>query len=107
MNKTFKVGQKVWFEPRDKRDKGCYMTISKVGRKYYTVEPRSITFSKETLFRGTYPDGTLYSSEQEAKDYKKAHKMLNKISYMYNLEPTLTQMTEIYKILGLEIPGDD
>lgn len=33
----FKVGQEVWFEPSDPRDKGFNCTIEKVGRLYYTV----------------------------------------------------------------------
>lgn len=108
---TFSVGQEVWFEPTDKREKGYKVTITKVGRLYYTVirvgGSWELKFPKDTLCRCEYPCGYLYNSEQEAKDYKKAESMILKIRGMYGLKPTLEQMKAIYKLLNLEIPNDE
>lgn len=42
ITETFNVGQKVWFEPDDEREKGFYSTIIKVGRIYYTIDKWNI-----------------------------------------------------------------
>lgn len=101
------VGQIVWFEPDDRRDKGRYTMITKVGRVYYTTEYWDLKFDKETLHRCEYPHGRLYASEQEAKDYKKAESMFYSLKNKYGLKPTLEQMEAIYKILGLEVKEDE
>ena len=98
----FEVGQTVWFEPDDRRDKGFYTTITKVGRAYYTTEYWNLKFDKETLHRCEYPHGRLYASGQEAKDCKKAKSMFASLRTIYSLSPTLEQMKAVYKILGLE-----
>jgi hypothetical protein len=102
----FEVGQTVWFEPSDKRDKGYKVTIIKVGRLFYTVIRDNgsweLKFPKDTLCRCEYPCGDLYKSEQEAKDYKKADSMLLKIRNKYYLKPTLEQMKKVYEILELK-----
>lgn len=98
---VFTLGQEVWFEPTDKRDKGFKATIIKVGRLYYTIDKWNIKFDKETLYHGIYPCGYLYASEQEAKDAEKAMRMFFKLREHYGLKPTLKQMLEVYKILGI------
>lgn len=98
----FEVGQTVWFEPDDRRDKGRFTTITKVGRVYYTTEYWNLKFDKETLCRCEYPCGKLYASEQDAKNYKKAESMFYSLRNRYDLKPNLEQMKAVYKILGLE-----
>lgn len=109
-NNKFTEGQEVWFEPSDKREKGYKVTITKVGRLYYTVirvgGSWELKFPKDTLCRCEYPCGYLYNGEQEAKDYKKAESMLLKIRVMYDLKPTLEQMKKVYKIFGIEEKED-
>lgn len=100
--KIFTLGQKVWFEPDDKRDKGFYTTITKVGRMYYTIDQWNVKFSKETLYHCGYPNGHLYVNEQDAKDAERAMQMLLRLRSNYGIKPTLEQMQEVYKILGLE-----
>ena len=100
--KVFTLGQKVWFEPDDKRNKGFYTTITKVGRLYYTIDIWNIKFDKDTLCHCEYPNGRLYISEQEAKDAELAMKMFLKLRSNYGIRPTLKQMQEVYEILGLE-----
>lgn len=106
MTDVFKQNQKVWFEPSDPREKGYEITITKVGRLYYTVirvgGSWELKFPKDTLYRCEYPCGYLYNSEQEAKDYKKARDMLSKIRSTYYLKPTLEQMKKVYEILGIK-----
>jgi len=106
MTDVFKQNQEVWFEPSDKRDKGYKVTITKVGKIYYTVSrgvgSLELKFPKDTLCRCEYPCGYLYNSEQEAKDYKKAESMLFKIRGMHGLKPTLEQMKKVYEILELK-----
>ena len=101
------VGQTVWFEPDDRRNKGVSTTIKKVGRLYYTTEYWDLKFDKGTLHRCEYPQGRLYTSEQEAKDYKKAESMFYSLRNIYGLKPTLEQMKAVYKILGLEVKEDE
>lgn len=106
-DKRFVVGQEVWFEPRDTRDKGRYITITKVGKKLYHTS-WGVTFDIETNFRGTYPDGELFINEQEAINHKKAQDMWIKLKYnLFYLHPTLEQMKAIYNILGLEEQSDE
>lgn len=100
--KVFTLGQKVWFEPDDKRDKGFYTTITKVGRMYYTIDRWTVKFSKETLYHCGYPNGRLYANEQEAKDAELAMQMLLRLRSNYKIKPTLEQMKEIYEILEIE-----
>ena len=102
IKKSFTLGQKVWFEPDDKRDKGFYTTITKVGRLYYTIYQWNIKFDKDTLCHCEYPHGRLYISAQEAKDAEHAIQMFLKLRNNYSIKPTLQQMQEIYEILGLE-----
>ncbi len=106
MTDRFKQNQEAWFEPIDTREKGYKVTITKVGRLYYTVMMVGglweLKFHKDTLCRCEYPCGYLYNSEQEAKDYKKAESMLLKIRGMYGLKPTLEQMKKVYEILELK-----
>lgn len=100
--KVFTLGQKVWFEPDDKRDEGFYTTITKVGRMYYTIDKWNVKFSKETFYHCGYPNGHLYVNEQDAKDAERAMQMLLRLRSNYKIKPTLEQMKEIYKILEIE-----
>lgn len=102
IKKVFTLGQNVWFEPDDKRDKGFYATIIKVGRTYYTIDKWNIKFDKDTLCHCEYPNGRLYVSEQEAKDAELAMQMFLKLRSNYAIRPTLKQMQKVYEILGLE-----
>lgn len=99
--KVFIQGQKVWFEPDDKREKGFYATITKVGRIYYTIDKWNIKFNKETLYHCEYPYGCLYANEQEAKDTEKARQLFLNLRHQSQLKPTLEQMQAVYKILGI------
>lgn len=99
--KIFTLGQKVWFEPDDKREKGFYATIIKVGRIYYTIDKWNIKFDKETLYHCEYPHGCLYASEQEAKDTEKARQLFLNLRRQNQLRPTLEQMQKVYEILGI------
>lgn len=101
MTTQFEVGQQVWFQPTDRRDAGRYVTITKIGRIYYTVDDH-LTFDKETLSRVNYPHGRLYPSEQAKIDSELAQEMLQKLNCMYHLRPTLEQMQKVFEIL--EIP---
>lgn len=107
VTETFNVGQKVWFEPDDEREKGFYATIIKVGRTYYTIDKWNIKFTKDTLYHCEYPNGHLFNSEQAAKNYNKARRMFYCLKNQYSLKPTLEQMKAIYKILDLEFPNDE
>lgn len=101
----FKVGQEVWFEPSDPRDKGFNCTIEKVGHLYYTVEKYGWhgKFDKETNYRGEYPHGHLWESEQAAKDNRQADKMFKALFHKFrNINPTLEQMIKVYEVLGLD-----
>lgn len=100
--KVFTLGQKVWFEPNYKRISGFYTTITKVGRLYYTIDRENAKFDKKTRYCNIYPCGTLYSSEQEAKDAERAMQMLFRLCNSYRIKPTLEQMQKVYEILGLE-----
>lgn len=102
IKKSFTLGQKVWFEPDYKIISGFYTTIAKVGRLYYTIDRGNAKFDKETRYCNIYPCGTLYSSEQEAKDAEHAMQMFLKLRNNYSIKPTLKQIQEIYEILGLE-----
>lgn len=102
MKKVFTLGQKVWFEPDDKRDKGFYTTITKVGRLYYTIDRFNAKFDKEILHNNESPYGFLYSSEQEAREEYKARVMFVRLQSNYGIRPTLKQMQKVYEILGLE-----
>ena len=97
----FVLGQTVWFEPDDHRDKGFYSKIVKVGRIYYTIEKWNLKFDKEILCRCEYPHGKLYSSEQTARDYKIAEKMLWDLTHRCRKKPSLEQMKAVYEILGI------
>lgn len=102
----FRLGQTVWFEPDDKRDKGYYTTITKVGRQYYTIERWNLKFDIERHHRCDFPQGVIYNSEQEAKDYQLAENMLFQLKNRLSIKPSLSQMKEVYKILGLEVDND-
>lgn len=98
-----KLNETVWFEPNDPRDKGFEAKITKVGRKYYTLDKgygTTITVDIETECRIEYPTGKIYKSKQEADDFKLAKDLWLKLKCKYNIQPTLEQIKEIYKILG-------
>ena len=73
----FKVCQKVWFDPSDTREKGFICIIKKVGRLYYTIKREEFSgwemkVDMETNSRVEWPHGTIFESEQQAKDQKKS-----------------------------------
>lgn len=98
----FNLNETVWFEPEDTRDKGFEAKITKVGRKYYTLDTGywTTTVSIENNFRIDYPRGTIYKSKQEADEFKLAKDLWLNLKCKYNIQPTLEQIKEIYKILG-------
>ena len=104
-DKIFNVGENVWFEPSDERDRGHYEEIITVGRKYYTTD-RGHKFDKETLYSIEWPQGYIYTSQKEANYYKKAEYMFFKLKGKFSLNPTLEQMKKVYEILGLEVEND-
>lgn len=109
----FKVGQKVWFEPSDKREKGFTCIVKKVGRLYYTLERNGISgwemkVNMETNSRVEWPHGTIFESEQQAKDKEKANNLFIKLKETYyGKRFTLEQMMKVYEILGIEIKEQD
>lgn len=104
----FKLGETVWFEPDDPRDKGFEAEIIKVGRKYYTLSTGywTTTVSIENNSRIEYPCGVIYKNKQEVDDMKLAYVLWIKLKEMYSLKVSLNQIKKIYDILGLEIPHD-
>lgn len=99
----FKLNETVWFEPNDPRCKGFEAKITKVGRKYYTLDKgygTTITVNIETECRIEYPTGKIYKSKQEADDFKLAKDLWLNLKFKYNIKPTLEQIKEMYKILG-------
>lgn len=105
----FKVGQKVWFEPSDKREKGFTCIVEKVGRLYYTLERMGISGWEMKVDKGTnsrceWPHGTIFESEQQAKDHKKAVELFIGLKGVFYSEKfTLEQMLKVYEILGIEV----
>lgn len=60
-------------------------------------------FDKETNYRGEYPHGHLWESEQAAKDNRQADKMFKALFHKFrNINPTLEQMIKVYEVLGLD-----
>lgn len=109
----FKVGQEVWFEPSDPREKGFSCVVEKVGRLYYTLEREGISgwemkVDKETNSRYEWPHGTLFESEQQAKNHKKAVELFIRLKETRCSKPfTLEQMLKVYEILGIEVKEQD
>jgi hypothetical protein len=64
----YEVGQKVWYVPSYRIDKGEERTVSKVARKWVTCTDdwRTLRFDRESGHvegrRGYGPDGTVYRS---------------------------------------------
>lgn len=109
----FKVGQEVWFEPSDKREKGFTCIVEKVGRLYYTLERKGIScwkikVDKETNSHYGWPHGTIFESEQQIKDKEKAHNLFIKLKEAYHSKCfTLEQMLKVYEVLGIEVKEQD
>lgn len=104
-DKKFEVGQEVWFEPSDPREKGRNCTVKKVGRIYYEISYgcSSVKVDIDTKCRCEYPCGELYNSEKEARDCKRARDLWLGLRNKCFLKPSLEQVEKIYEILGVDL----
>lgn len=103
MLETYALNDEIWIEPNDSRQKGISLKITKIGRFYITAvndwgQPYKIdrdTFQCKEFY------GQAFASQQAAADYKLAQQMFWRLHDCLSQRFSLSQMREVYKILGL------
>ena len=112
-----KTGDKVWYVPSNRRHPnpdGCYLTVTKVGRKlfyiqedYYVNSHKCRAWEYDGYAIGildSYPHGTIYKTKQDYLNliaWRKFERDISKINL------TVQQKADILKIANIEVEKED
>lgn len=103
MLEAYALNDEIWIEPNDSRQEGIFLKITKIGRLYITaVNDWGQTYKIDRYtFQCQEFYGQAFASQQAAADYKLAQQMFWRLRDYPSRNFSLSQMREVYKILGL------
>ena len=107
MLEAYALNDEIWIDPNDSRQEGMFLKITKIGRLYITAVNdwgQTYKIDRDT-FQCQEFYGQAFANQQAAADYKLAQQMFWRLRDYPSRNFSLSQMREVYKILGLSYNG--
>ena len=112
MSKTLEVGQELWYAPNDTRYEAKAVTVTKVGRKWATLDNYNrVDMETMEIDGGGYSSpGTCYLDRKVYEEQCRADKLLTKfyrkLGYYVKQGVTAEDILQAAKLLRIEIEGE-
>jgi hypothetical protein len=102
MNKLT-VGQKVWFETASTANKyeTYEVTITKVGRQYFSVNRITLRFFVDSLICEDYTIGRIYLTHQELLDKQESVELKSAIRQYFDNWNTMLPLQQLRSIMDM------
>ena len=112
MSKTLEVGQELWYVPSDTRREAKAVIVTKVGRKWATLDNHNrVDMETMDVDGGNYSSpGTCYLDRKAYEEQCRANKLFmefyRKLGYCVKRGVTAEDILQAAKLLHIEIEGE-